>query len=294
MSARRPVFHSTVPLRKLLAVSLVAVFACSDATDPVAPKNGLSPSGGAQADIYPGTTNTEFFGVQLQREGLGLAVKFDYGGSVTPSFTVGSTTDVLSSQVISVPAVKQAAGYWTAHVGGLVANNQYYYRLDNLKSTYWGAAKTLQRDIVFDLDSVYVEFDGDPGINCGEWYMTIKVNHQVMGGYQYKASSWEKRSQPIGAEPSGFCSGSMYRFSNADGYRRFEQIGPNMGLHFDVREYDNCWPYENLHCEDHNYTAGQSFDVRTGGTRKIDQSLETTFRLRGRFFGKITVQYVPW
>ena len=295
MSARRPLIQSTPRLKKLLILPLVAVFACSDVADPVAPKNNISPSGSAQADIYPGTTNTEFFGVKLQSEAMSLSVKFDYGGIVTPAFTIGTKPDVLSSQVISVPSVKQAPGYWTAHAGGLEANKLYYYRLDNLKSTYWGSAKTLQRNIKFDLDSIYVEFDGDPGANCGEWYMTVKVTHEIVAGNQYGPGIWDNRTQSIGAQPSGFCSGSTYRFSNADGYRLFEQIGPKMGLHFEIREYDNCWPYNPPTCEERNSSMDQWFDVRSSsGARKIDQSLQTVHRPRARFFGKITVQYVPW
>jgi hypothetical protein len=275
-----------------LAAALAAALACGDRADPVAPRGArpLAPDT-ARAAVYPGTTNTEFSGVQVQSEGMGLSIKFNYTGAVTPSLAVGTGPDVFATQVRSVAATKQAGGYWTAHAGGLKAGQRYYYRLDNLKSTWYDSAKTLRRDLTFDLDSAYVHFDGDDGPGCGE--ITIRT---TIGPNSFTPSwGWD-----ILMPERCMYSGNMYRFTNAYGKESFEGYPLD-----DARTVINAYERDGAafcatwtpKCGDHNNNAWGPqalFAVYQTGTQKFVQSTWWGFRPHLTFYGSLTVTYVAW
>jgi hypothetical protein len=284
-------------LARLLALPpLVAALACADA-GPAAPEAVRAPAGAPLAASYPGTTNTEFTGVQVQSEAMGLSIKFNYTGVVTPAFTVGTGPDVLATQVISVPAKKQAGGYWTAHAGGLEAGKVYWYRLDNLKSTWYDSAKTLRRDITLDLDSAYVHYDGDPGPGCGEIYIRPQLFGWVMlDKYNKDHTAWK----PVLPEHC-MHSGSWYRFGNSLGAKQTYAgyAPPELNLYFLVHELDipgYCGNWTDA-CGQQNTTLGESnaWDVRPAGTHKFKQS--TWWGYYGphlTLFGSVTVKYAAW
>ena len=284
MSASYPLDRSAN--RRLACVFTLTVFtvlmttACSDGADPVAPAKATPPTPGpVAADLYPGTTNTEFYGVKVQSEAMGFSIKFDYTGITNPVLTVGTAQDVFASQIKMVSPKKQAPGYWTATVNGLESGNLYYFRLDNLKSTYWASAKTLRRDVTFDLDSVYVSNDADPGAPCGEWFLKAILTDKVSPNNFF----FSERS---------FCSGNTYRFNGTDGVHTYKDITKYAWLNFEVREEDNCFP-DQSYCLEYNDTFGQEFNL-VSGTYKFDQSLKTIHRPRARFWGRLIVAYNAW
>lgn len=269
-------------LARVLALSVFTTAACTDSPGPVGPSKVVVPElAPPAADIYPGTTNTEFFGVKVQGGATALSIKFDYTGIVTPAFTVGKGPDVLGTQVISVAAKKQAAGYWTATAGGLESGKLYYFRLDNMKSTYWSSAKTLRRDVTADLDSVYVSNDSDPGPGCGEWTVHAFLEDAEAPMF------WD-----IGNR--SFCSGNTYRFTGpGEGVRTFIGVTKSALLWFEVKETDNCFPYE-YYCYEYNDTDPSGFDFYGLGKFTFDMSLLTIHRPRARFWGRISTAYNPW
>jgi hypothetical protein len=285
----------TSPTRRLMwrlaPLPLLAALACADGADPVAPPEprSLTPES-ARAAAYPGTTNTEFSGVQVQGEAMALSIKFNYTGVVTPSFTVGTGPDVFATQVISVPAKKQAAGYWTATAGGLTAGKRYYYRLDNLKSTWYDSAKTLRRDVTFDLDSTYIHDDGDQGPGCGE--MVIKP---LIGPYDPANKYWWDFF--LGE----YCmhSGNMYRFADSQVKRTWTGFYANKAmLYFEVYELDVegfCGSWSTT-CGQRNDTINESntFDVTKTGTHTFVQSTWWGRKPYLTLYGKLSVKYVAW
>jgi hypothetical protein len=287
MSTRRHPDSSTRRILRWLApIPLVAALACADATDPVAPAaRPLSPDSAPAA--YTGVTGMEFSNVQVQSEGMGLSIKFDYAGSVIPAFTVGKDFYVYGTQIMSVPAKKQAAGYWTAHVGGLEPYKSYYFRIDNLTSTYYGSAKTLRRDIVFDLDSIHVIDDADWGPGCGEWDIKAQTNgwaNSISGKYQ---PSYQLLSVDM-------CTGSTYRYTApGSGVHTFTNMQEDGQLQFFIKEWDDCWPNPGS-CTQQGYTLLYPFASKQSGTTKFDMTTVKGLAAQARFWGKISTTYVAW
>jgi hypothetical protein len=222
-----------------------------------------------------------FSNVQVQSEAMGLSIKFNYSGPVIPAFTVGTGSDVFATQIISVAAKKQAAGYWTATAGGLESGRGYYFRLDDLQSTYYGSAKTLRRDVVFDLDSIYVIDDADWGPGCGEWDITAKT-HWWGDGYQ--PEYWLHGLQ--------MCTGGTYRFTApGSGVKTFTDMDTDGSLQFVIREWDDCFPTS---CTQSGHTTMKPFSSVQSGTTKFDMTSVAGMPARARFWGKITTKYVTW
>jgi hypothetical protein len=266
--------------RRLPILPLAAALACGDAS-PVAPHAPRVAADAPLAASYPGTTNTEFSGVQTQSEGMGLSIKFNYTGTVTPAFTVGTGPNVLATQVRSAPATKQPAGYWTAHVGGLPSGKRYYFRLDNLKSTWYDSAKTLRRDVTLDVDSAYVYYDGDPGPGCGE----VHVRPVMIGrtGVEFSENAELHFWRPVLPEHCMY-SGSWYHFGNSPNakqtYHNFPGTSARLG--FLLYERDNaafCGGEWTADCGSRNTTGHDldEWDVTQEGTHHFKQ---TTMAIR--------------
>jgi hypothetical protein len=163
---------AALPLTVALVCALA--FGCSDApalialpaTLATAATPSLTSSPAAPTSpvrAHPGTSNSELDDVVVERAGTEIAVRFRYDGTVTPAFTLGTGPDVYATQKAAVVATRQSDGRWAAEIGGLTPGTEYWVRLDNGKSTWYGAVRTLRRQVVVDLDSIRVLDAGPAG-----------------------------------------------------------------------------------------------------------------------------------
>ena len=284
--------------RLLAALPLAAALACTDDVSPVAPPaTAASPIAEVSAGAYPGTTNTEFSSVQRQVLSDRISLYFKYSGVVTPSLTVGTTTSVFGGQAGSAAAKNQNNGYWSVTVAGLKPGTKYWYRLDNLKSTWYDSARTHRRDLTVDLDSIRVIYDGDPGPNCGEIYADTRAVEIVKSGLdQWGNPDYDEMYEHQGfTQIHSMCSGSTFVFAkNADGHEVFEDFrGDYVGLRFKALDIDSCTKFQ-AGCGDVGYTNQKTLLVPKTGSVNFAQTTAKYQTLQLVFYGRVSVNYVPW
>lgn len=159
------------PLARLTVAAIVSgALACGDPDRPTAPTRPSAPPVAASAS---GTYNN-FYNVQVQPEGFAINVYFQYIGKGSPILSLGKTSDVFNSLVTWVPAKNMNNGYWLARIANLTPGTQYYYRLDDLQSTWSGSVKTYRRRLIVDLNRIHITSDGDD-LGCGEMISRMRV-----------------------------------------------------------------------------------------------------------------------
>jgi hypothetical protein len=238
-------------------ITLLGALACADSTGPASE----SPPRSSRAVVPPAgtasTTYNNFYNVQVHREPFAIVVYFQYIGSGSPIFSLGTKPNVYESLKSWSPAKKMNNGYWWARVGNLTPGTLYYFRLDDLQSTWSGSAKTHRRQLIVDIDKIDVIFDGDAGIGCGELASKVDVT-----GFTYPSS------KPYGSRFTGeYCvsSGSSLNLSDADGRFVYDDWDYDLvTIRLTAFDADACgaWAWE---CGDYGLAMkGLVYDTRFG------------------------------
>ena len=261
--------------RLAAAVTVFGAIACGDPAGPAAPPVAASTSG-----YY-----NNFYNVKVQPEGLAINVYFQYLGKGSPILSLGKTSDIFNSLVTWVPAKNMNNGYWLARIANLKPGTLYYYRLDDLQSTWSGSVKTLRRRLIIDVDSMHVFSDGDAGLaGCGEMITRVNYKKYPSGYSSLYHTKWHCLN-----------SGADLALSNEEGRMTFDDWGQeHILIHLEVFEEDSCG-YWSPYCGDIGVAATSLYYDTTGGSKSYVFKVGTLQNQTPavRWAGTVKTTFVP-
>jgi hypothetical protein len=261
--------------RLAAAMTVFGAIACGDPAGPAAPRAGASASG-----YY-----NNFYNVQVQPEGLAINVYFQYLGKESPILSLGKTSDIYNSLVTWVPAKNMNNGYWLARIANLKPGTLYYYRLDDLQSTWSGSVKTLRRRLIIDVDSMHVFYDGDAGIaGCGEMITRVNYKWFPSGTHALYHTKWHCLN-----------SGANLVLSDEEGRWTFDDVDQeHILVHLEVFEEDSCG-YWSPYCGDIAVAAASLYYDTMGGSKSYVFKVGTlpSHTPSVRWAGTVKTTFVP-
>jgi hypothetical protein len=272
-------------LAVILAAGLAAsgIVACSD---PVAPPTPSKP-----ALVTPGTGETArasglmtIYNVQVGSEPFAINVYFKYAGTGTPNYTAYTTLPGYTYYK-TVPAKNMNNGYWLGRLEDMQAGTEYNLVISDGDKQWTGTAKTYRRQLTVDIDTIHVQYDGDPGPGCGE----LIFRTETFGYFAYgPAISWTHWHD--------LCTGDDLILDDEEGQKVFDNWqSPGVAIDLKSFESDDCWAWLNK-CGQFGWAAQTlTYDV-SGGSKfykfqisSLDVSIPKVI-----WYGTVTTKFIPW
>ena len=251
--------------RRAVAITVLGVMACGDPAAPVAPPAAPSTSAPTLTGQSATGAYNNFYNVQVQPEGWAVNFYFQYIGNGSPIVSLGQTADIYNSLITWVPAKNMNNGYWYARINGIAPATQYYYRLDDLQSTWSGSFKTYRRRLTIDVNKIHVTYDGDE-LGCGE--MIFRGNVSPYPSWQIGNRFWQSTWHDL-------CSGGDLYLSDAEGRYVVDDWTPSsFGLWFKVLESDSCFAWESF-CGDIAWATQELFFDTTNWAKSYTFQIST-------------------
>ena len=268
-----------------LGASVIA--ACGDPAGPTSPPN-TAPIATGEASTGRGTTINPIYNVQIQPEGLAMNAYFKYAGTGTPVFVATHPLVKGYSYTSSTDSKNMNNGYWLARLENMRPGTDYKLMIVDYKSgsTWTSTAKTYRRQLILDVDSIHVQFDGDAGAKgCGELiFQTVMYPLDDITDKQYWTSKWHD-----------LCDGDTAVLDNSEGRRILTDWNDDfVEIKHQSFESDACWALDSQ-CGSWGWAAkALDYDVR-GGVKYYEfivSSLDVSYQ-KVIWYGTVKTGFVP-